>query len=186
MVSLTLVALAVGTLLQPFAWGPVGSGYLCQPIASVLSRLRSMFPPETAGLVVLLAGIATGIVGLRTAVGSADASGSAHPIAMALALMTLAIMVALNVWGRGMLRFFCVLARRTLVIGLAPIFGLAVAMFPGLLDAFPSGARVALGTSPVLGALVALILNALFRVGVRKTFTVTVGPGPVDSTELRQ
>ena len=401
MVSMTLVALAIGTLLQAFSSGPVGSGFLCQPIASVvyfvpsmvavkhgglsavfgmtivaglleiglarvLSRLRAIFPAEIAGLVVLLVGIASGIVGLRTALAGADVSAVPSSVDLGLALTTLAIMVVLNVWGRGKLRLLCVLigmaagyaaawalgrvgaaeaaqlgaaplfalptvshlgwafdstlllpfvvaavaatlkvmgnvttcqkvndadwvradmrsigrgvvgdglgsvvagalgahglnsstsavglatatgvtsrrvalsvaafllvlafvpklgqlfylmprpvagaalvfsstfiiingleimtsrlldARRTLVIGLALIFGLAVEGFPGLLEIFPSGARVALGTSLVLGTLVALGLNALFRLGVRKTAMLTVQPGPADSTALRQ
>lgn len=401
MVSMTLVALAIGTLLQAFSSGPIGSGFLCQPIASVvyfvpsmvavkhgglsavfgmtivaglleiglarvLSRLRAIFPAEIAGLVVLLVGIASGIVGLRTALAGADASAVPSSVDLGLALTTLAIMVVLNVWGRGKLRLLCVLigmaagyaaawalgrvgaaeaaqlgaaplfalptvshlgwafdstlllpfvvaavaatlkvmgnvttcqkvndadwvradmrsigrgvvgdglgsvvagalgahglnsstsavglatatgvtsrrvalsvaafllvlafvpklgqlfylmprpvagaalvfsstfiiingleimtsrlldARRTLVIGLALIFGLAVEGFPGLLEIFPSGARVALGTSLVLGTLVALALNALFRLGVRKTAMLTVQPGPADSTALRQ
>lgn len=401
MVSMTLVALAIGTLLQAFSSGPIGSGFLCQPIASVvyfvpsmvavkhgglsavfgmtivaglleiglarvLSRLRAIFPAEIAGLVVLLVGIASGIVGLRTALAGADASAVPSSVDLGLALTTLAIMVVLNVWGRGKLRLLCVLigmaagyaaawalgrvgaaeaaqlgaaplfalptvshlgwafdstlllpfvvaavaatskvmgnvttcqkvndadwvradmrsigrgvvgdglgsvvagalgthglnsstssvglatatgvtsrrvalsvaafllvlafvpklgqlfylmprpaagaalafsstfiiingleimtsrlldARRTLVIGLALIFGLAVEGFPGLLEIFPSGARVALGTSLVLGTLVALGLNALFRLGVRKTAMLTVQPGPADSTALRQ
>ena len=401
MVSMTLVALAIGTLLQAFSSGPVGSGFLCQPIASVvyfvpsmvavkhgglsavfgmtivaglleiglarvLSRLRAIFPAEIAGLVVLLVGIASGIVGLRTALAGADASAVPSSVDLGLALTTLAIMVVLNVWGRGKLRLLCVLigmaagyaaawalgrvgaaqaaqlgaaplfalptvshlgwafdstlllpfvvaavaatlkvmgnvttcqkvndadwvradmrsigrgvvgdglgsvvagalgthglnsstssvglatatgvtsrrvalsvaafllvlafvpklgqlfylmprpvagaalvfsstfiiingleimtsrlldARRTLVIGLALIFGLAVEGFPGLLEIFPSGARVALGTSLVLGTLVALGLNALFRLGLRKTAMLTVQPGPADSTALRQ
>jgi len=401
MVSMTLVALAIGTLLQAFSSGPIGSGFLCQPIASVvyfvpsmvavkhgglsavfgmtivaglleiglarvLSRLRAIFPAEIAGLVVLLVGIASGIVGLRTALAGADVSAVPSSVDLGLALTTLAIMVVLNVWGRGKLRLLCVLigmaagyaaawalgrvgaaeaaqlgaaplfalptvshlgwafdstlllpfvvaavaatskvmgnvttcqkvndadwvradmrsigrgvvgdglgsvvagalgahglnsstsavglatatgvtsrrvalsvaafllvlafvpklgqlfylmprpaagaalafsstfiiingleimtsrlldARRTLVIGLALIFGLAVEGFPGLLEIFPSGARVALGTSLVLGTLVALGLNALFRLGVRKTAMLTVQPGPADSTALRQ
>lgn len=36
MVSLTLVALAIGTVLQVIRVGRVGSGYLCQPIPSVI------------------------------------------------------------------------------------------------------------------------------------------------------
>ena len=401
MVSMTLVALAIGTLLRAFSSGPIGSGFLCQPIASVvyfvpsmvavkhgglsavfgmtivaglreiglarvLSRLRAIFPAEIAGLVVLLVGIASGIVGLRTALAGADVSAVPSSVDLGLALTTLAIMVVLNVWGRGKLRLLCVLigmaagyaaawalgrvgaaeaaqlgaaplfalptvshlgwafdstlllpfvvaavaatskvmgnvttcqkvndadwvradmrsigrgvvgdglgsvvagalgahglnsstsavglatatgvtsrrvalsvaafllvlafvpklgqlfylmprpvagaalvfsstfiiingleimtsrlldARRTLVIGLALIFGLAVEGFPGLLEIFPSGARVALGTSLVLGTLVALGLNALFRLGVRKTAMLTVQPGPADSTALRQ
>jgi len=395
MVSMTLVALAIGTLLQSFSSGPIGSGYLCQPISSVvyfvpsmvavkyaglgavfgmtivaglleiglaraLSRLRAIFPAEIAGLVVLLVGIASGIVGLRTALGGADALGAPPSVDVGLALMTLGIMVALNVWGRGMLRLLCVLIGMTtgyaaawalgrvipaqtdagaavplfalpslshldwgfdatlllpfavaavaatfkvmgnvttcqkvndadwvradmqsisrgvvgdglasvvagalgahglnsstsavglasatgvtsrrvawsvaailLVLAFVPrlghlfysmprpvagaalvfaatfiiingleimtsrlldarrtlVIGLAVEVSPGLLEVLPPGARVAIGTSLVLGTLVALGLNAIFRLGVRKTATLTVQPGPVDSKVLRR
>ena len=47
-------------------------------------------------------------------------------------------------------------ARKTLVIGLALVFGLAVEVLPGLLDALPPAARGALGNSLVLGTLVGL------------------------------
>jgi NCS2 family nucleobase:cation symporter-2 len=144
MISMSLVALAIGTVLQTIRIGPIGSGYLCQPISSVvyfvpslvaarhaglhavfgmtiaaglvevvlaraLGRLRALFPPEIAGLVVLLVGLATGVVGLRTAL---DAGGRAGPVTSTdagLALVTLAIMAALNVWGTRPLRLFCVL-----------------------------------------------------------------------------
>lgn len=401
LVSMTLVALAIGTILQVIPLGPVGSGYLCQPIPSIvylvpslvaakhgglpavfgmtivagmvevglariLSRLRSYFPAEIAGLVVLLVGIATGVVGLRTALGGANPASPPAGIDIGLALCTLGLMVALNVWGRGALRLFCVLigmavgylaawalgrldpqalahleagsifalpglshlgwkldatlalpflvaavaatlkvignvttcqkandadwvradmrsitrgvvgdglgsiaagllgahglnsstgavglasgtgvtsrrvaysvagilvvfafmpklgllfnlipkpvagaalvfsstfivingleimtsrlldARKTLVIGLAIVFGLAVEIFPGLLVMLPPAARVALGTSLVLGTLVGLGLNVLFRIGLRRTGSMTVQPDAMDPVALGQ
>jgi NCS2 family nucleobase:cation symporter-2 len=398
-VSMTLLALAAGTLLQAVRLGPVGSGFLCQPIPSVvyfvpslvaakhgglhavfgmtiaagaleivlaraISRLRAFFPAEIAGLVVLLVGVATGVVGLRTALGAGQLAGPPTSIDVGLALVTLAAMVALNVWGRGALRLFCVLigmaigcagawalgrlgtgelaaaaagplfalpqlgqlgwsfdptlalpfviaalaaslkvignvttcqktndadwvrpdmrsisrgvvgdglgsvvagalgahglnsstgavglasatgvtsrrvaysvaailfvlafvpklgllfhvmpgpvagaalvfsstfiiingleimtsrlldARKTLVIGLALVFGLAVEVFPGLLEILPPAARVALGTSLVLGTLVGLGLTFLFRIGLRRTATMAVPPGAVDTKSL--
>ncbi len=401
LVSMTLIALAVGALLQVIPLGPVGSGFLCQPIPSivyllpslmaakhgglavvfgmtvaagllevslapVLRRLRPLFPPEVAGLVVLLVGIATGVVGLRTALGASNHANAPSLIAVALAFATLTVMVALNVWGRGALRLFCVLigmaagyvaawtlgilgaadiaslsaspllampglghlglafdaslalpfavtavaaslkvignvttcqkandadwvradmssishgvvadglgsvlagaigahglnsstgavglasatgvtsrrvaysvagtllalafvpklgllfylmprpvagaalvfsstfivingveimtsrlldARKTLVIGLALVFGIAVEVYPGLLQVLPPAARTALGTSLVLGTLVGLGLNVLFRIGLRRTGSMTVSAGPVNPDALEQ
>jgi NCS2 family nucleobase:cation symporter-2 len=396
-VSMTLIALAIGAILQAIPMGPIGSGYLCPPIASVvylvpslvaakhgglaavfgmtvaagllelglariLRRLRALFPPEIAGLVVLLVGIATGIVGLRTAAGVSSAGGGLAVADVGIALFTLAIMVALNVWGRGWPRLFCVLigmaagyacawalgrvvatapagsdalfavpsfghlgwsfdatlavpfvvaaiaaslkvignvttlqkandadwvradmrsisrgvtgdglgsivagvfgghglnsstgavglatatgvqsrrvawsvagvllvlafvpklgqlfynmprpvagaalvfsstfivingleimtsrlldARKTLVIGLALVFGLAVEIYPGLLESLPAAARVALGTSLVLGTVVGLGLNMLFRIGLRRVATIEVQPDAVDAAAL--
>jgi NCS2 family nucleobase:cation symporter-2 len=400
-VSMTLIALAIGTILQAIPLGPVGSGFLCQPVSSVvyfvpslvavkhgglplvfgmtlaagllevavarvLRRVRALFPAEIAGLVVLLVGIATGVVGLRTALGAGEHSSAPAPIDLGLAVATLAIMVALNVWGRGPLRLFCVLtgmaagyagawlfgriggadwanvsaapllalpglghlgwtfdatlalpfavaavaaslktignvttsqkindadwvradmhsishgvaadglgsvvagalgghgvnsatgavglasatgvtsrrvaysvagillalafvpklgllfslmprpvagaalvfastfivingleimtsrlldARKTIVIGLAIVLGLAVEMYPGLLQILPPAVRVALGTSVVLGTLVGLGLNVLFRIGLRRTGSMTVQPGAVDPAALGQ
>lgn len=399
MISMTLIALSIGTLLQATPMGPIGSGYLCQPIPSVvyfvpsllaakhgglaavfgmtilaglvevglarlLPRMRALFPAEIAGLVVMLVGIATGVVGLRTALGAAQQASADTTVDAAIALGTLALMVALNVWGRGPLRLFCVLigmaigyfaawalgrlgaevpktagaetllalpqlmhlgwsfdatlalpfliaavaaglkvvgnittsqkandadwvradmssisrgtvadglgsmvagalgahglnsstgavglaaatgvtsrriayavagilfllafvpslgllfynmprpvagaalvfsstfiiingleimtsrlldARKTLVIGLALVFGLAVEMYPGLLQMLPQGARVALGTSLVLGTLVGLGLNILFRIGLRRNVAITVQPEDVGSDAL--
>lgn len=399
MVSMTLIVLAVATILQAIPFGPVGSGYLCQPIPSIvyfvpsmvaaqhgglaavfgmtvlagllqvalaraLRRLRAVFPPEIAGLVVLLVGIATGVVGLRTALAGSGPASAPAGVDVGIALATLAAMVALNVWGRGALRLFCVLigmaggyaaswalgrldagasmhsgtgglfalpslthpglsfdvtlllpfvvaavaatlkvvgnvttaqrandadwlradmrtitrgvvadglgsvaagalgghglnsstgavglasatgvtsrrvawsvagillvlafvpglgllfslippsvagaalvfsstfivingleivtsrlldARKTLVIGLALVFGLAVEIFPGLLAMLPQAARVALGTSLVVGTLVGLALTALFRAGLRRIGTMTVDPAAADPDAL--
>jgi NCS2 family nucleobase:cation symporter-2 len=144
MVSATLIAMAIGTVLQVITVGPIGSGYLCQPspsvvyvvpsliaarsgdlsavfgmtilaglfemaLSRVLPRLRALFTPEITGLVVLLAGISVGVVGLRTALGSSQADTQPAQIDLLLGLGTLALMVALNVWGRGRMHVFSVL-----------------------------------------------------------------------------
>ncbi|VTU27995.1 Xanthine permease XanP [Variovorax sp. PBL-H6] len=174
MVSATLIAMAVGTVLQVIRVGPIGSGYLCQPspsvvyivpsliaarngdlsavfgmtilaglfemaLARVLPRLRSLFTPEITGLVVLLAGISVGVVGLRTATGGLQADSPSTQVDLLLGLGTLALMVALNVWGRGGMRVFSVL------IGLGA--GCLIAGVLGRLDAHEV-ARVA--TAPLL------------------------------------
>jgi len=144
MVSFTLIAMAVGTILQVIPMGPFGSGYLCQPIPSIvyfipsldaarhgglalvfgmtvaaglfqvalsriLRRLRAVFPAEIIGLVILLVGIATGLVGLRLAFGDVQGAARAEPIDLLVAVVSLGLMVALNVWGGPFLRIFCVL-----------------------------------------------------------------------------
>jgi len=143
LVSLSLIALAIGTVLQALPRGPVGSGFLCQPVPTAvylvpallaartgglplvfgmtmlaglfemtLSRalraLRPLFPPEVAGLVVALIGVATGVVAIRIAlgVGAERVLDSRDVLA---GTVTLATMVALNVWARGALRLSCVL-----------------------------------------------------------------------------
>lgn len=58
--------------------------------------------------------------------------------------------------------------RRTLVIGLAVIASLAVLLYPSIGAHGPLAIQAMLGSSLVTGTLVALFLNGLFRIGVRK------------------
>ena len=73
--------------------------------------------------------------------------------------------------------------RKTLVIGTAIVFGLAVEMNPHLLRILPPAARAALGSSIVVGTLVGLLLNVLLRIGVRRTATIEVEPGASDTAK---
>ena len=75
-------------------------------------------------------------------------------------------------------------ARRTLVIGLALVAGMTVEAFPAALGAAPGWARSLVGSSLVFATLVALVLNLVFRLGVKRTSTLTVAPGPLDSEAL--
>ncbi|HSW32893.1 MAG TPA: hypothetical protein VLH36_04685, partial [Steroidobacteraceae bacterium] len=49
-VSMTLIALSIGTLLQAIPIGPVGSGFLCQPIPSVVYFVPSLVAAKHGGL----------------------------------------------------------------------------------------------------------------------------------------
>lgn len=168
--SISLIVLAFGAILQSQSRGPVGSGFLCQPVPTAiylvpsllaarvgglplvfgmtifaglvemalsrtLRRLRPFFPPEVVGLVIALIGVATGAVAIRIAfsVGAEKVADSADIIAAAV---TLATMVSLNVWTRGMLRMSCAL------IGM--IVGYAVAAALGTIGA--GGWQVVTGT----------------------------------------
>jgi NCS2 family nucleobase:cation symporter-2 len=75
-------------------------------------------------------------------------------------------------------------ARRTLVLGLAIVAGMAVEVFPNLGAMVPVAARPFFGSSLVLATVVALALNLLFRAGVKQTATLTVERGPLRSEEL--
>jgi len=180
MVSLTLLAMAVGTLLQDFRFGPVGSGYLCQPIPSVvyllpsllaaksgglplvfgmtiaaglmemamsrvLRRLRPIFPPEIVGLVILLVGVATGLVGLRLVFGDSHhhdrSTESVELIEIVVGFITLAIMAGLNIWNRGYLRIFCVLIGMAVGYALAGALGI---LLPGDMEAIARAPAIAL------------------------------------------
>lgn len=145
-ISLTLLAAGAGTLLQAFRLGPVGSGYLCWPTATVLyllpslvaarigglplvlgmtlaaalfeialaptmRRLRPLFPPEIAGVIVLLVGITSGAIGVRMIASAPPHSGPEAALSpIAVASFALVVMTALNVWTTGVWRIACVLA----------------------------------------------------------------------------
>ena len=49
-VSLTLVVLAIGAVLQVIRVGPVGSGYLCQPVPTVVYLVPSLLAAREGGL----------------------------------------------------------------------------------------------------------------------------------------
>jgi xanthine permease XanP len=119
----SLIAARLGGL--PLLFGmTLFSGLLETAVAPLLNRLRAIFPPEVSGLVVLLIGLSVGTSGLRLMF-----SPGAAPVTdpeWSVAAVTLATMVALNVWATGIARMLCAL------IGLA--VGYIAATFAGLMD----------------------------------------------------
>jgi NCS2 family nucleobase:cation symporter-2 len=77
-------------------------------------------------------------------------------------------------------------ARRTLVVGLAIVAGIAVEVFPTLSAIAPEAAKPLIGSSLVFSTLVALLLNFLFRIGVKQTATFKVESAPVQAAKLEQ
>ena len=120
----SLLAAQIGGL--PLVFGmTIFAGLLEVAIAPLLNRLRPVFPPEISGLVIFVIGLSGGLAGLRAMLGE-----KAAPVSVEewwIAGVTLAAMVALNVWGRGMARMLCAL------FGL--VIGFAVAGLAGLLTA---------------------------------------------------
>ncbi|MGH8634816.1 MAG: uracil-xanthine permease family protein [Burkholderiales bacterium] len=172
-VSFSMLVLALGAILQALPRGPIGSGFLCQPVPTAayfvpsllaaregglalvfgmtiaaglfevvlargVRRLRPWFPPEIAGLVILIIGMATGAVGLRTLLGI-GAPSQPSPAHALIAVVTLGTMIALNVWTKGMLRLFCVL------IGMTAGYAAAA-----MLGGFTAAGTTTLGAEPFL------------------------------------
>ena len=75
-------------------------------------------------------------------------------------------------------------ARRTLVIGLSIVAGVTVEVFPTLAAAAPKAASSLVGSSLVFSALIALVLNLLFRLGVKKTATLKVEGAQIDPKKI--
>ena len=76
-------------------------------LAPLLGRLRSLFPPVVSGFIVMIVGIELGMIGVRDLLAVEfrhEAGFAAHLVA---AWLTLAVMVGLSVWGRGLLRLLC-------------------------------------------------------------------------------
>jgi NCS2 family nucleobase:cation symporter-2 len=71
-------------------------------------------------------------------------------------------------------------ARRTFVIGLSFMAAMAIELYPAFFSTLPSGVTVFFGSSLVLGTVTALVLNLVFRLGVRRTQKLVVDPRNVD------
>lgn len=71
-------------------------------------------------------------------------------------------------------------ARRTMVVGLSLLAGLAVEVFPSVFRHLPHDLQPLLGSSLVLGTFVGLALNALFRIGARRTSVLQLDPAQID------
>ena len=67
-------------------------------------------------------------------------------------------------------------ARRTFVIGLAFMAAMAIELYPAFFGALPAATNVFFGSSLVLGTVTALLLNLVFRLGVRRTQQLVVDP----------
>ena len=77
-------------------------------------------------------------------------------------------------------------ARRTFVIGLSFMLGLAVDVLPGAFAGLPPAVRLFTSSSLLLGTLSALLLNVVFRLGVRRTAKLTVRPRYVDADQIEK
>jgi xanthine permease XanP len=76
-------------------------------------------------------------------------------------------------------------SRRTLVIGMGMMAFLAVSVFPAVFAGVPHWAQPLAGSPLVLATLVALFLNLIFRIGIRRKIATVVEPPHVDYDELR-
>ncbi len=164
------------------------------------------------GLTTALAGLAGG-VGTNTAtpsVGVAAATGIASrhiayavgaifillgilpKVAALLAIMPRAVMAA------GLLFSACFILinglqvmtsrlldiRRTLIIGIAIIAGVAVDVFPGIVATAPSVLAPLVASSLAFATVIALGLNLLFRIGVKKTVSLKVERDAIGSVSI--
>jgi xanthine permease XanP len=103
----SLLAVKAGGL--PLLWGmTIFAGLVEIGLSRVWTRLRTLIPSETAGLVVFLIGVNVGLAALRTLTGQAGSQALSANEAI-VAGVSLAVMIGLNIWNKGQLRLFCIL-----------------------------------------------------------------------------
>ncbi len=103
----SLYALQNGGLAVVYGMTAV-SGLVQLGIAPFLRRLRALFPPEIAGLVVAIAGLSLAVLGARYSLGIKGGHG-VEPVVLAVAGISLATMLGLNIWTKGYPRMFCMM-----------------------------------------------------------------------------
>jgi xanthine permease XanP len=119
----SIAALKLGGL--PLVFGmTIVAGVFQSALAPSLRRLRPLLPPEIGGLVVFFVGTNIAAIGCRYIIGV----GSPMPVGRDywfVGALTLATIVALNVWGKGPARVYCIM------IGM--VTGYATAIATGVL-----------------------------------------------------
>jgi NCS2 family nucleobase:cation symporter-2 len=113
-------------------------------VGQLLPRLRAWFPVEIAGLTVFILGISLGLVGLESML-DRQAAPQSGPAPILVGLLTLAVIVALNVWTTGLGRAFSVF------IGLLVGQSLALALELVPQSELQAISEVALFAAPELG-----------------------------------
>ena len=107
----------------PLVCGMVAfAGVIEMIFAWALPRMRRVFPPVVSGFIVIAVGVELGLIGVRGFLGVYDLHDPNLPRHVGAAALTLAVMVGLGVWGKGLPRLLCGL------IGLAAGMAIAVAL----------------------------------------------------------
>lgn len=86
----------------------VVAGLVQLGIAPLLRRVRALFPPEIAGLVVAIAGLSLAVLGARYSFGIKGGHG-VQPAFLAVAGVSLVTMLGLNIWAKGYPKMFCMM-----------------------------------------------------------------------------
>ena len=103
----SLYALQHGGLAMVYGMTVI-SGLVQLGIAPLLRRVRSLFPPEIAGVVVAIAGLSLAVLGARYSFGIKGGHG-VQPAFLAVAGISLVTMIGLNIWTKGYPRMFCMM-----------------------------------------------------------------------------
>jgi xanthine permease XanP len=100
------------------------AGVIEMIFAWALPRMRRVFPPVVSGFIVIAVGVELGLIGVRGFLGISDLHDPNLPRHLAAAGLTLAIMVGLGVWGKGLPRLLCGLMGLTVGMAIAVALGM--------------------------------------------------------------
>ncbi len=78
-------------------------------LARYVNRLRFLFPPEVTGVIVFMVGASLIPISLRLFFGAEEGAPHLSPPALLVAILALAVMVGVNIWGIGGMRQYCLL-----------------------------------------------------------------------------
>jgi NCS2 family nucleobase:cation symporter-2 len=104
------------------------------------------------------------------------------PPVMAAALLFTAVFIMIS--GVQIISTRVLDARRTLVIGMGMMAFFIVSVFPATFSRVPHWAQPLVSSPLVLATLVALALNLVFRLGIRRKVTTSIDPAKPDYQEL--
>jgi xanthine permease XanP len=153
-------ALAVKAGGLPLLFGmTLFAGLLEAVVSRTLSRLRAFLPTELSGLVVFMIGITAGIAGVRMMYGA-----EAPPVReeeWQVASLTLFVMTALNVWGKGPAKMLCAL------IGLTAGYAAAAAV-----DLFDATQVASLAAAPWIALPTLKHATWSFDLAIAATFAI--------------
>jgi xanthine permease XanP len=140
---------------------------------------------------------ATGIASRNVAVATAAVFfllGFCPKLTAVLAIMPRAVVVAALIFtvtfimvnGLQVMMSRMLDVRRTLVLGLAIMGGMTIEVFPTTLTLLPHSIATIAGSSLVSATAIALILNLVFRIGVRRTATLRIAREQVDIQKVEE
>ncbi|MBO1075587.1 uracil-xanthine permease family protein [Roseomonas marmotae] len=118
-----------------------------------------------AGLALILAAFFPPVAGLLAL--------TPAPVVGGILLYTAAYMITA---GMDLIMSRMMNARRSFTVGLAVVLGTAVMLVPQLSQEAPEWSRVILASGLTVGAIAAVALNALFRIGIRQTHRQVLPP----------
>jgi len=121
------------------------AGLVEMAIAPVIQKLRRIFPKYIVGLVVAMVGVSVIKPAITSFFGLAYHKDAIHNIDILIGAFTLMIMVLANIWGRGVIKMYC------LLIGMACGWGLALIINPEYINSLSAIGKMPFFSLPVIG-----------------------------------